>query len=95
MLLDNYLNQFVGQTMNGVIVFINYDIVCVKVNNSFYGNIKILRKDLKNGCISFFGRKYSEGSNIVVEVDSIDENTKEVILSVVNQKQKVRKRGKI
>ena len=94
-LLSDYLNQFIGQTLSGVIVFINYDIVCIKVNNSFYGSIKVSKENIKNDCVTFYDKKYREGSPISVKVDLVEETTREVILSVVDKKEKIKKRGTI
>lgn len=93
MLLNSFVNQFIGDELTGNVVFINNDVICVKTKNLIYGYIKVPKKSVQNNSVTIFGKKYTPGSPICVRIDGVEENSNQIILSLVENKNiKIRKK---
>jgi len=93
LLLHNYISEFSDKVLQGEIIFITDEFVCIKTQESIYGNILIKKKMLKDGYVNLEGDFYKVGDTICVRIGDINPKNSEVTFIYHKQNLKTKKKG--
>lgn len=92
-LMRSYANEFIGEILEGKIIFILNNLVYIKTSNNLIGMLRVNKNQIRGNKVSLDKHLYKIGEPLYVKIDYISEDINEIYFDYMPKEKVLEKRN--